>query len=265
MVIFDLYENNDLNKKYKFVKGDILNVIDVNKVTRNAKYVFNFSGEADIEKANLNPINSIKANVLGCANILNSCVKNKVDRYIHASSIYVNSEQGGVYRSTKQAAELITENYNDLFKQDFTIIRFGSLYGPRANKFNFINNALMEAIKHKKIIRDGDGEEVRQYIHVIDAAKLCLEVIKPKYKNQYINITGNETLKVKDLLLLIKEIFGNKIKIIFNKKRKIEGHYKRTPYMYKPRSAINLNPIQQTDLGQGIYDLIHELQKKINN
>ena len=32
--------------------------------------------------------------------------------------------------------------------------------------------------------------------------------------------------------------------------------------MYKPRSAINLNPIQQTDIGQGIYDLIHELQKK---
>ena len=218
--MFTIYSiTKNLVKKYKFVKGDILNVLDVNKVIKGAKYVFNFSGEADIERANLNPIKSIKANVLGCANILNSCVKNNVERYIHASSIYVNSEQGGVYRSTKQAAELITENYYDLFKQNFTIIRFGSLYGPRANKFNFINNALIEAIKYKKIIRDGDGEEVRQYIHVIDAARLCLEVIKPKYKNQYINITGNEILKVKDLLLLIKEIFEIKLKLFLIKEK----------------------------------------------
>jgi UDP-glucose 4-epimerase len=81
-----------------------------------------------------------------------------------ASTIYVYSELGSFYRVSKQACEKIVEEYQKEFDLDYTILRYGSLYGPRANEFNFISNALVQALKNKKIVRRGDGKEVRECI-----------------------------------------------------------------------------------------------------
>ena len=75
------------------------------------------------------PLETLESNIIGTANILQACLKNKIKKYLHASTVYVNSEQGGFYRSSKHAAELIIENYNEFFGLDFVIMRFGSLYG----------------------------------------------------------------------------------------------------------------------------------------
>ena len=66
----------------------------------------------------------------------------------------------------------------------------------------------------------GDVNTRREYIHVKDAAKASAECLN-KFNNKTINITGNETLKITDLLEIIREILGIKLKIkllIKNKK-----------------------------------------------
>ena len=127
------------------------------------------------------PLETLESNIIGTANILESCLKNKIKKYLHASTVYVNSEQGGFYRSSKHSAELIIENYNEFFGLDFVIMRFGSLYGPRSNKFNFISNVIEEAVNKRQITRQGNGEEIREYIHIFDAAELCCKLIQNKY------------------------------------------------------------------------------------
>ena len=129
VIIFDKKNSEYLLPNQKFIKGNILDIQKVFEVTKRADYVFNFSGEADIENSKKNPLNTINSNIIGTTNILESCVKNKIKKYIHASTVYVNSEQGGL-QIYKTCCELIIENYNEFFKLNYVIMRFGSLYGP---------------------------------------------------------------------------------------------------------------------------------------
>tara|TARA_Y100000590_G_C15735047_1_gene1018260 strand:+ start:1014 stop:1892 length:879 start_codon:yes stop_codon:yes gene_type:complete len=260
--IFDIKKSLYKNRFQKFILGDTLNKTQVNKALKNCSYVFNFSGEADIGRSKKFPLETLKSNVIGTANILDSCLKNKIKKYLHASTVYVNSEQGGFYRSSKHSAELIIENYNEFFGLDFVIMRFGSLYGPRANKFNFISNIIEEALNNRQITRQGNGEEIREYIHIFDAAELCCKLIQSKYRNVIVNITGSQPYKVKNVLQLIKEILGKDINIKFNKKKILKDHYKITPYSYKTRMAKKLINDGYIELGEGILNLIND---KIKN
>ena len=57
----------------------------------------------------------------------------KVKKLIYASSIYVHSDIGSFYRISKKSSELFVEEYAKKFGIKFTILRFGSVYGPRQN------------------------------------------------------------------------------------------------------------------------------------
>ena len=90
-------------------------------------------------------------NVLGNTIILDACVKNNVKRYLFASSIYVFSQAGSFYRASKQCCELIIKEYQRRYKLPFTVLRFGSVYGPNASNGNAIYDLLIMANKNKTI------------------------------------------------------------------------------------------------------------------
>ena len=159
---------------------------------------------------------------------MNASAINNVKKIIFASTIYVHSEQGGIYRTTKKAAENLIENYYKLHGLQFVILRFGSLYGPNANHFNFFSNIITQGIKTNKMIRKGSGNEVRRYIHVEDCAKCCLEVLKNKYNNEFYDITGKEVLTIRKLLNKIKKKLSGDLEIIFDDQDLYEHHYIKT-------------------------------------
>ena len=180
-----------------------------------------------------------------------------------ASTIYVYSELGSFYRVSKQACEKIIEEYQLEFDLDYTILRYGSLYGSRSNEFNFISKVLNQALKNKKIIRRGDGNEIREYIHVKDAAQLSVDALDDKYINKHLIITGNQQIKVKDLLIMIEEIFGGEIEIEFGDEEELH-HYEITPYNYKPQIAKKIVPDTHYDLGQGLMDQIYDIEMSMD-
>ena len=118
---------------------------------------------------------------------------------------------------------------------------------------------MIQALKYKKIVRRGDGQEVREYIHVKDAAQLSVDAMDDKYRNKHLIITGNQQIRVKDLLIMIKEIFGGEIEIEFGEEEELY-HYEITPYNYKPQIAKKISPDTYFDLGQGLIDQIYDLE-----
>ena len=84
-----------------------------------------------------------------------------------------------------------------------------------------------------------------------------------KYINKHLIITGNQQIKVKDLLIMIKEIFGGGIEIEYEKEDELH-HYEITPYNYRPQVAIKITPETYHDLGQGLMDQIYDLEMKMN-
>lgn len=264
VVIFDIKKSAYLKPGQKMILGDILNERQVQKAVEGADVAYNFAGIADIEEASVNPPETIKRNILGNTYILEACRRAKVKRFVYASSLYVYSKMGSFYRSSKQACELIIENYNEIFNLPYTIIRYGSLYGERSDENNFIRRILKQAFTEGKIVRQGDGEELREYINVYDAARASCEVLLPEYKNQYVVIAGNQQMKVKDLLAMVREIFDNKVKIEYTEPV-ISTHYEISPYTFSPKMAKRIVCRDYLDLGQGILELINKMHRELNS
>jgi len=261
VTIFDKNKSKFIKKNQTMVIGNITNFYEVQKAIKNQKCVFHFAGVSDLEESNLRPLKAIKFNILGTANILEAIKKNQtINRIIFASSIYARSKQGGFYSTTKRSCESLIENYNSKYNVNYTILRFGSLYGLRANHFNAIQKFIIEGMKNQKIKRDGDGMEIRNYINVKDAAKICVEILKKKYVNQYYNIMGKEKMTVRKIINLISKKTSTK-KIIYRKSKLNDTHYKMNPFTYKVKEAKFLNVKNSIKLEQGIQEIIDSYSK----
>ncbi len=152
---------------------------------------------------------------MGTANILDACAKANVKRFVYSSTIYVYSRLGGFYRCSKQAAESYIEEYQKIHDINYTVLRYGTVYGPRADKNNSIYRYIKQALTEKQITCPGTGEEIREYVHVKDVAKLSLDILDEQYKNQHITITGHTPTRYKDMINTIKEMLDNAVEVKF--------------------------------------------------
>ena len=257
--IYDLKPSPFIKNNQKMIVGDILDRACVEKSLDGVDIVYNFAGIADITEANARPFKTIETNVMGNSTILEACSKQKVKRLMFASSIYVYSDSGSFYRCSKQACELLIECYHEKYGLDFTILRYGSLYGPRSDKRNSIHSMLTQALEQKRIVRDGDGEEIREYIHTHDAARMSVEALEDTYKNQHVIITGNQQMKIKDLHVMVKEMLKGDLSIKYIIPATEKEHYEITPYVFRPTLAKRLVLRHYIDLGQGILEMLNEI------
>lgn len=262
VVVYDIKPSPYLRKSQAMVTGDILDQKKVETAVKNCDIVYNFAGIADIDEASKKPLESVKFNILGNSILLEAARKAAIKRFVFASSLYVYSKAGAFYRSTKQACELLIENYHEIFKLPYTILRYGSLYGPRTDNENFIYSVIKQALTENKISRHGDGEEIREYIHVRDAAKGSVEILANEFANQHVILTGNQQMKVKDLLYMVKEMLGNKVKVEFLPPRQ-NSHYEITPYSFAPKIGKRLLSKKYLDLSQGILEAIYDTYKQL--
>lgn len=261
VIIYDIAKSTYIRPEQTMVIGDIMDAESVNRATEGCKYVFNYAGMADIDKAHFKPIETAKLNVLGTIHTLEAAKNAGAKRYVFASSVYVYSNQGSFYRSSKQSAEKFIETYKEIYDLDYSILRYGSLYGQRADETNGIYRLLKSALNDKKIIYSGTGDELREYIHVYDASKSSVQILDDRYANQHIILTGNEKLYARDLLKMIVEILGGKVEIEFQN-QVMEGHYTITPYAFNPTVGRKLVNTYHIDMGQGLLDCLAELHKK---
>jgi UDP-glucose 4-epimerase len=263
VVIYDRQISPYLRKDQKMVVGDILDREKVAGCVKGCDYAYSFAGIAGLADACRQPVQTVETNILGTTIVVDACREYEVKRFVFASTIYVYSDLAPFYRSSKQACELIIEDYQKMYGLGFTILRYGSLYGRRANHFNYIYKIIQQAVEGAKIVRKGDGEEIRSYIHVKDAAKSTVDILSEEFKNQYVMVTGNQSIKVKELLNMIQEIFHGEISVEYSGEAEA-GHYEITPYAFRPKVAKKIVAGSYYDLGQGILDVIHEVYSKLN-
>ncbi|MBU1145332.1 MAG: NAD(P)-dependent oxidoreductase [Firmicutes bacterium] len=264
VTIFDQKMSPHLKDNQSQIIGDILDEKKLDEATRNVDYVYHLAGMADIDECAEKPLDAIKNNILGTTYILEACVKNQVKKVLFSSSAYVYSDTGSFYRISKQASELIIEGYQEKFNLDYVILRFGSLYGERADRRNSIHRLIEDALKEEKIVYHGQGNEKREFIHIRDAADLSVKALDPKYSNQNLLLTGNSSIEYLDLLNMIREILHNKVSIILEES-KSKTHYKLSPYSFNPKIARKLVNNPHIDLGQGLLNLIGEVHKNIHD
>lgn len=257
--IYDKKKSLYLKKNQSFIKGDILNFKLLEKIVRKNQIVYHFAGISDLNDAIKHPLQSVKLNILATVKLLDLCKKYKIKRFIHASSVYASSKDGGFYRSSKKSGEEYIEEYKNVYNLKFTILRFGSLYGSRSNKNNGLIKILYKALKKKKIVYSGTKNSVREYINVEDAAKACVKILSKKFENKYVILTGNKKIKINYLLNFIKKIVNSKNPIKYLKpQNKFQGHYISNPFTYKNKIGHKLRL-------RGQKNFFFEIKKYFNN
>ena len=245
-----------LNKKIKFIKADLLNKKKTELAVRNQDIIFHYGGLSGIDESMVNPLKTTEYNIIGTIRLLDLCLKYKIKRFIFASTVYVNSEQGSFYKSSKRAAEDFIEEYKKKYNLEFTILRFGTVYGFRASKENSINKIIDVALKKKEIIYEGNKKNIREYINVKDAAKIALKTMDKKYANKYVQITGSKKTSVIKALKIVKKELGFNSKIVFQNKKEA-GHYVNSPENLKIKKAKKINLRHSTPFNIGIREIIH--------
>ena len=121
---------------------------------------------------------------------------------------YAMSNKGAFYGISKLTSEKVVEEYAKRNTMSYVVLRYGSIYGPVTCIFYQV---IKEVIQSEKIIHHGDGEEIREYVHVHDVSTLSVEVIEDRSLwSSCLMLTGSERLKRKDLFNMIKEILDKK-------------------------------------------------------
>ena len=262
VTIYDKIKSQWLRQDQEMVVGDVEDGEKINQTIAGAEVVYNFAALADLNEALKQPIKTVKINILGNLNVMEACRAHGVKRFIYASTVYVHSREGGFYRCSKQTSEAYVEEYQRVYGLNYTILRYGSLYGARADDSNGINRIVKSAVNDGVIRYAGNINSMGEYIHVEDAAKASVDILSDQFENENIVLTGQEPMKVFEMLKMLAEILNideNNIEFIEDNN---EGHYVRTPYSYQPKLGKKYIPPVHVDLGQGLLQVINEISNR---
>lgn len=264
--IFDRKESPWLRSDQTMITGDLLDMESLEKAVKGSDIVYHFAALADLNDALDKPLETVKINVLGTVQALELSRKHGVKRFMYASTVYVYSKEGGFYRCSKQASEHYVEEYARVFGLDYTILRYGSLFGPRSDESNGLFRIVRDALRDKCIrISKVSPDAIREYIHVEDAAKASVVALSAEFRNESLVLTGHEPMSVSDFYKMLAEILGYSVDDVTFIDSEKSGHYVRTPYSYQPKLGRKYTPPVHVDLGQGLIQLINEINTLQNS
>lgn len=264
--IYDLMSSRYIKPTQEMIIGDILDTALVAEAMAGMDVVYNFAGIADIDEASCKPIETVKYNILGNTILLEAAMRAAVKRFVYASTVYVYSDSGSFYKCSKSACENYIETYQKQYGLDYTILRYGTLYGARTDEKNSVYRFIKQAMTENKITYFGNGEEIREYVHVFDAAQNSVEILSDVFKNEHITITGHYPMKVNELFTMIKEMLKKDVSIEYIKPKSDDpvDHYSITPYTFIPKVGKKYSKTYYTDMGQGLLMCMQEIFDKVH-
>ena len=264
IIQFDINSSEDSICDSNFIQGSILDTELVLTAAKDVDIVYHFAAMTDLDIVNNNPAKAIEVNIAGTSNILDACIKEKVERFIFSSSVYVYSQFGGVYKSTKQACELLIEDFDKMHGLNYTILQLGSAYGPGAKQTNLISRLIKEALTTDQFQHSGSGVEERQYIFVKDVVNALINIANSQYKNKKVILLGSESVRISQLMEMISSQLEKDIYKIF-KKDGYGIHYKSSPFQTDPKGAIYYKLESPTPLKDGLRETIKFIQEELSN
>jgi len=221
------------SNRYHLVKGNlcsfdlISNILDIYKIDT----VIHFAAQSHVQNSFDNALQYTHDNVVGTHTLLEACRKyGKINRFIHISTDEVYGEsmlseneekkhEGSVlcptnpYAATKAAAELIAKSYYHSFKMPIIITRGNNIYGPNQYPEKLIPRFIEQLLNNKKVTIQGDGSNVRAFLHVNDVCAALKLVVEKGQIGEIYNIGSDdhhEYTVTQVAHILIEKIKGTK-------------------------------------------------------
>ena len=215
--------------RYKLVKGNLCSYDLVYHIIHdyNIEYIIHFAAQSHVQNSFDDSLQYTKDNIVGTHNLLEVCRKyGKVKRFIHVSTDEVYGESmisdienkkneesilcpTNPYAATKAGAELIAQSYYHSFNLPIIITRGNNVYGANQYPEKIIPRFIKQLKEDKKVTIQGDGSNIRAFIHVMDVARAFALILEKGEIGEIYNIGSddNEEYSVLEIAkMLIKKI-----------------------------------------------------------
>lgn len=261
-------------KNYRFIKADISNAVQMNKLFRSSRpdAVINFAAESHVDRSISTPAPFLKTNIEGVGVLLGCALEYGVKKYLQVSTdeVYGSILHGkfretsilnpsSPYSASKSAADCLVTAYHKTYNLPVLITRSSNNYGPYQFPEKFIPLVIFNALKNKKIPLYGDGLHMRDWIFVEDNCKAIDAVFHNGRVGEIYNIGGGyERTNAYVVDRILRAV---------NKPRSLVVHIKDRPG-HDRRYALSISKIKK-DLGwqpeisfeDGIMKTIHWYQE----
>ena len=222
----------DQKPNYSFIKGDIIDGDFIITLFEKEQFdgVIHLAAESHVDRSISNPMEFIMANIVGTVNLLNAAnhiwkdnFKGKLFYHISTDEVYGSLGETGFfyedtpydphspYSASKASSDHLVRAYHDTYGLPVVISNCSNNYGP--NQFPekliplFINN-----IRHNKSLPVyGKGENVRDWLYVVDHAR-AIDLIYHKVPiGETFNIGGHNEWKNIDLIKVLCKVMDKKL------------------------------------------------------
>lgn len=218
------------NHRFELIRHDITQpiLVEVDKI-------YHLACPASPIHYQLNPVKTIKTNVMGTINMLGLAKRVKArillastsevygDPKVHpqTENYWGNVNPIGIrscYDEGKRVAETLMMDYHRQNKVDIRIVRIFNTYGPRMapNDGRVVSNFILQALRGQDITIYGKGEQTRSFCYIDD---LLEGLIKMMEKDDFIgpvNMGNPDEFTIFDLAHKILKLTGARSKIVYN-------------------------------------------------
>jgi UDP-glucose 4-epimerase len=205
------------------VLGSITDREGLERALHSCDAVAHLAAVADVNDVHAEPEDAERVNARGTVAVLEAARRAEVKRIVYASTIWVYSDCAAdavdedtllpapshLYTSTKLAGELYCKAYQELYGIDYTILRFGIPYGPRAREAAVIPAFVGKALRGESLTLAGDGSQSRRFVYVEDLADGVALGLNEVANNRVYNLASDENVSIKQIAETIKEELGD--------------------------------------------------------
>jgi UDP-glucose 4-epimerase len=214
------------------VLGSITDREALERALHSCDAVAHLAAVADVNDVHASPEDAERVNARGTVAVLEACRRAGVKRIVYASTIWVYSDcaddavdedtllaaPSHLYTSTKLAGELYCKAYQELYGIDYTILRFGIPYGPRAREAAVIPAFVGKALRGEPLTLAGDGGQSRRFVYVEDLADGVALGLAEVASNRIYNLASNENVTIKQIAERVQELIGD-VEIVYTPAR----------------------------------------------
>ena len=219
-------------ENYVFEKADIVDQEAIKNLF--SKYLVNgvihLAAESHVDRSITNPMEFIQTNIVGTVNLLNACLEqwkgnmdDKLFYHISTDEVYGSLELGGFfvestpydprspYSASKASSDHLVRAYHNTYGLPVVISNCSNNYGPNQFPEKLIPLSINNIRHNKSIPVYGKGENIRDWLFVIDHARAIDQIYHMGKIGETYNIGGNNEWKNIDLIRLLCRIMDAKL------------------------------------------------------
>jgi len=217
---------------YRFIKADICDWDAISNLFEKKDFdvVLHLAAESHVDRSIANPMEFIHTNIVGTVNLLNAARKfwkapfhGKLFYHISTDEVYGSLGEEGMftestaydprspYSASKASSDHFVRAYHHTYKLPIVISNCSNNYGPNQFPEKLIPLFINNIIHNKPLPVYGKGENVRDWLYVLDHAKAIDLILHKGEVGETYNIGGHNEWKNIDLIKVMCKIMDKKL------------------------------------------------------